>query len=77
MDTSRYFIGVDTSHFLDDLLYIFRVVRNRFIARCRKRIGDLCMLVDMPHDAVLQYQASLELLRAIGDEFWVGGESAS
>ena len=31
------------------------------------------MLVDLPHEAVVQYQASLELLDAIGDAFWVGG----
>lgn len=49
-----------------------RAVRNRFLARCRKQIGDLCLLVDMPNEAVVQYQAAMDLLKAAGDDLWVG-----
>ena len=55
------------------MLFVSRAVRNRFTARGRKKIGDLCLLVDQPNDAIVHYEGCMELLKATGDEFWVGG----
>ncbi|KAK2184647.1 hypothetical protein NP493_259g02024 [Ridgeia piscesae] len=48
-----------------------RTYRKRYQGRLRKQTGDLCLLAGLPGEAVLQYQAALDILKVAADWLWV------
>lgn len=45
--------------------------KRQLQGRHRKHVGDLCMLTGMLKEALLNYHASIDLLRAINDGLWL------
>lgn len=43
----------------------------------RKHVGDLCLQAGMLQDALVHYHMAVELLRAVNDFLWLGGELIS
>lgn len=41
----------------------------------RKHVGDLCLQAGMLQDALVHYHMAVDLLRALNDFLWLGGEA--
>ncbi|KAK7475910.1 hypothetical protein BaRGS_00032878 [Batillaria attramentaria] len=57
------YVGVDTDT---------KSFRRKCMGRLRKHLADLCLQAGLPGEAILHYQTSLDLLRAVNDFLWMG-----
>lgn len=50
-----------------------RTNKKRTYGRYRKHLGDLCLLCDMPAEALAHYENASEILRSCNDWIWLAG----
>lgn len=58
-----------------NLMLSCRHYKKRCQGRMRKHVGDLCLQAGMLQDALVHYHMAVELLRALNDFLWLGGEA--
>ena len=59
---SKSFVGLDTDS---------KSFKKKCLGRMRKHIGDLCLLIGSPSEALTNYSASIDLLRPSSDLLWL------
>lgn len=59
---NKSLVGLDTDS---------KSFKKKCLGRMRKHIGDLCLLVGCPSEALSNYSAAIDLLRAVSDLLWL------